>query len=189
MHPGARGGIVGGIGREIGGIGAPSLPCEPLREPRAWGHRPGGIGMRAPGPCHAVDEAKDLRDKAMALRLYAKQAGNVDAERKACEVRLRAERRAGELLKELARAPTAQGGNTGANQHVPAPADREPAQPSPYAAALAENSISTQQASRMQRLADVPAEVFEAALAEPEAMPTPSAVLAKHEAAKPSGAP
>ena len=39
------------------------------------------------------------------------QARNTDAERKACEVRLRAERRTGELLKELARADTAKGGD------------------------------------------------------------------------------
>jgi len=42
--------------------------------------------------------------KAMALELYAKQARNTGAERKASEVGLRAERRVGELLKELARA-------------------------------------------------------------------------------------
>lgn len=40
----------------------------------------------------------------MALELYAKQARNTGAERKASEVGLRAERRVGELLKELARA-------------------------------------------------------------------------------------
>lgn len=54
--------------------------------------------------CHRIDEVKDMRDKAVALELYAKQIKNTDAERKACEVRLRAEIRTGELLKELARA-------------------------------------------------------------------------------------
>ena len=60
--------------------------------------------------CHAIDEVKDIRDKAMALELYAKQARNTDAERKASEIRLRAERRTGELLKELARATPADAG-------------------------------------------------------------------------------
>lgn len=53
--------------------------------------------------CHRIDEVKDLRDKAMALELYAKQAKNFEAERKASEIRLRAERRTGELLLALKR--------------------------------------------------------------------------------------
>lgn len=53
--------------------------------------------------CVRVDEAKDIRDKALALEAYYRQARNLDAEREAANVRLRAERRVGELLKELAR--------------------------------------------------------------------------------------
>lgn len=51
--------------------------------------------------CHQVDEVKDLRDKAKALEVYAKQARNLDAEHKAAEVRIRAERRCGQLLAEM----------------------------------------------------------------------------------------
>ena len=51
--------------------------------------------------CSKVDEVKDIRDKALALEHYARQATNVDAERQAINVRVRAERRAGELLKGL----------------------------------------------------------------------------------------
>ena len=52
--------------------------------------------------CHRVDEVKNLRDKAQALELYARQCKNTEAERQAANVRLRAERRTGELLAELA---------------------------------------------------------------------------------------
>ncbi len=42
----------------------------------------------------------DSRDNAMALECYAQQALNMEAERQAAEIRIRAERKAGELLKE-----------------------------------------------------------------------------------------
>jgi len=47
-----------------------------------------------------VDEVKDLRDKAEALRLYMKQAGeSLWMQNQCAEIKVRAERRAGELLK------------------------------------------------------------------------------------------
>jgi N6-adenosine-specific RNA methylase IME4 len=45
-----------------------------------------------------VDEAKSIRDAAVALRVYAKQANNRDAEANAVELRLRATRRLGDLI-------------------------------------------------------------------------------------------
>src|SRR5580700_3841862 len=56
--------------------------------------------LEAIAECHRVDEVKDVRDKAEAIRIYAKQAGNFKAELQAMEIRLRAEHRVGELLKE-----------------------------------------------------------------------------------------
>jgi N6-adenosine-specific RNA methylase IME4 len=53
---------------------------------------------RALAEAKAVDEAKDIRDQAMAMRLYAKQAKNKNLEADAFEIRIRAERRVGELI-------------------------------------------------------------------------------------------
>ncbi|MYF06691.1 MAG: hypothetical protein F4092_00580 [Rhodospirillaceae bacterium] len=112
---------------------------------------------RAIDACFEVDEVKDLRDKAMAMEHYARQARNPEPERRACEIRLRAERKAGQLLKDMekaARGPDANGqGSQRATAETPT---------------LSDMGVSKDQSSRWQKLADVPEEQFEAALAAPE---------------------
>src|SRR4051812_4094379 len=48
-----------------------------------------------------VDEVKQIRDQALALQMYAQQARNLQAERQAWVIRIRAERRLGELLQGM----------------------------------------------------------------------------------------
>src|SRR5260363_66434 len=60
---------------------------------------------KAIAECHRVDEVKELPHKARALEVYAQQARNTEAEDKAREIRSRAQRRMGELLRELPRMP------------------------------------------------------------------------------------
>lgn len=117
--------------------------------------------------CYRVDEVKDLRDKAMAFEHYARQAQNVEAERKAIEVRIRAERRAGELLKEMERGKPP-------GKPLPIHAEREL---SPYQTAKREANISTTQAQRWQKLAEMPREDFEGKLQDPLVRPTTTGLL------------
>jgi len=51
-----------------------------------------------------VGDVKNIRDKAEALRVYAKQAGiGLEVQNAVAEIKLRAERKAGELLEEIER--------------------------------------------------------------------------------------
>jgi len=112
--------------------------------------------------CYQVDEVKDLRDKAIAFETYAKQAKNVDAERKAIEVRIRAERRAGQLLAEMERSPIASGGDIKSESAV----QRE--RPiSEFQQAKTDANISDTQAKRWQQLAQIPRVDFENKLQDP----------------------
>ncbi len=90
-----------------------------------------------------VDEAKEIRDKAEALRIYAKQARHAgDMERQCAEIRLRAERRIGELL-----AQTVKPGNPQLSHDA--------------TIGLSELGITRSQSSRWQLAATLPEEDFE----------------------------
>jgi hypothetical protein len=90
-------------------------------------------------------EVKSLRDKAEAARQYAKNAAmGLMIQNKAAELKLRAERRAGELLREL----VPHGGNRRSSRHD---ADLK----------LTDLGIDSSQSSRWRRESTVPEIVFE----------------------------
>lgn len=127
---------------------------------------------RAIEACHAIDEVKDYRDKALALEKYAQVAMNTEAERKACEVRLRAERRAGQLLSEREKAQ----GGTFVGKDSEGSVIR---QTETTGKTLNDIGITRDQSSRWQKLAKVDNETFESALADPEEKPSTSGILRK----------
>ena len=128
--------------------------------------------------CHQVDEVKDLRDKAMALEMYYRQARNTEVERKAADIRLRAERRAGELLKELARSPTSKGRAMRRYGELVLEIPEEKGARTDLGTVTARGSatngagLSERQNKTALRVASVPAEDFEKALADPASKPT-----------------
>lgn len=126
--------------------------------------------------CDKLDEVADIHDKALAMQIYAKQAMNVEAERKATAIRLRAERKAGELMRGMQKTPAkdkAIKANATLGNNVPATV----AGTSEYRSAIESAGIPERTAQRWQQLAKVPAEQFESALASAEAMPTTTGIV------------
>jgi hypothetical protein len=123
--------------------------------------------IRYDAMCHAIaqayeiDEVKDLRDKAVAIEAYARQAKNVEAERQACEIRLRAERKWGQLYKASEKAKGSPG-----NQHT-GPLARDEGSKT-----LFDMGVSYDQSSRWQDLAEVDDETFEEEVVKPGASTT-----------------
>lgn len=120
---------------------------------------------RAIAAAYEVDEVKQLMDQAAAIEVYARQSQNTEAERQACEIRLRATRRLGQLLAQREKAKPG-----------PAPADtsRRGSDPKP----LAELGISHNQSARAQKLAAIPDPQFEQALKAPTKASTAGIIAA-----------
>jgi N6-adenosine-specific RNA methylase IME4 len=97
-----------------------------------------------------VDEVKLIRDKAVAMQHYAMQAKDTELISYATDIRLRAERRAGELLREMRQ----RGERHEQGQGVKSRAATLPK--------LADFGVSKSQSSRWQRLVDLDEEKFEA---------------------------
>lgn len=102
--------------------------------------------------CQRVDEVKDIRDKAEAMAAYARQAKDTEMIQWATEIKVRAERRAGEMLRDSA--------DRGERHHHGrvSPADDKPT-------TLGDLGISANQSSRWQSLASMSDDHFETAVA------------------------
>jgi len=104
--------------------------------------------------CYQVDEVKDLRDKALALEEYARQACNIEAETKAAKIRIRAERKAGQLLAEIGR-------EKGSRNDLETSVGHQLRSETPFQQAKRGAHISDYQATRWQQLAALPTTDFE----------------------------
>ena len=114
---------------------------------------------RALAEAKAVDEVKDLRDKADAMRIYAMQSKNKTLEIDAAEIRIRAERRLGEMI--IAQKSDA-GLNTGKLKQGPVLVTDEGGE----LPKLSDAGISYDLSSRAQKIAAVPEAEFEAEVGE-----------------------
>ena len=105
----------------------------------------------------SIDEAKGIRDKAEALRHYAKQQGlGLEAQNKAAEIKIRAERRAGEILAEVPRTPPEK-----RNAITPHAGGKSKT----YEQVLKDADIKPTTADRWQAEASIPEPIFEAFVA------------------------
>lgn len=106
--------------------------------------------------CVRVDQVQEIRSRAKALEEYTRQSKNFEAEAQLSAIRLRAERRAGELLIEMANKGE-RADNRGSNREVSEiPIPRLP-----------DLNITGHESSEWQQLARIPEPEFEKALAEP----------------------
>jgi hypothetical protein len=112
---------------------------------------------KALAAAHGVDEVKDIRDKAVAMQEYAKQAKDSQLIEYATEIKLRAERKAGQLLAQMAeRGERRSAGEHSGNQY----SERFPSETIPPK--LENLGVTKIQSHRWQKLADLDDEVFEA---------------------------
>jgi len=111
---------------------------------------------RALAECKAIDEVKSWHDKAAAMQAYGRMAKDKTLEVDAAEIRIRAERRLGEMLSSQ----KADGGlNKGKLKQGPVLVNDEGGKQPPK---LADEGISYDLSSRAQKLAAVPHAEFEA---------------------------
>jgi malate synthase len=107
---------------------------------------------RALAEAHRVDEVKSIRDKAVAMQAYAKQAKDTTLITQATEIRMRAERKAGEMLIDMSTRKERHAGKAAKGSRVATPT---------AAPKLADLNINKTQSSCWQKLAAIDADKFE----------------------------
>jgi formiminotetrahydrofolate cyclodeaminase len=105
-----------------------------------------------------IDEVKDIRDRAEAFRMYAKQAReSLVVQNKVAEIKLRCERRIGEMTSVMPKA---------VNQYkVPSASSGEQTKSS----AIKDAGFTSQEVSKYETIASLPDETFEKYVAEVKA--------------------
>jgi len=103
---------------------------------------------------YSIDEIKEIHDQALAMEAYFRQAKNRENERKAERIRVRAERRSGELL--AAREMAKPGGDMRPEHRSSRKTDAPET--------LKELGINKNQSTHWQQVAAVPSAVFERAV-------------------------
>jgi len=129
--------------------------------------------------CQRVDEVKDIRDKAEAMAAYARQAKDTELIQWATEIKVRAERKAGEMLRD--------GRKSG--ERASSGGDSKKESPPPT---LSDIGITRDQSSRWQSLAGMSEEHFETAVAtakDTAGQVTTAFMLREAKKAKPIGQP
>jgi hypothetical protein len=120
--------------------------------------------------CSNTDEVLEIRQRARAAEIYAQQINDTDAERQIVAIRLRAERKLGQLLKEMKQSGERDSGSGG---------DRKSQSPATTVKqkTLSDIGITRDQSSKFQQLADVPEKAFEDALADTRSLPSTDGVI------------
>lgn len=130
---------------------------------------------RAIAEYRTVDDVKHFRDIAVAAEAYAKQANDHQLEYDAAAARVRAERKCGELLRDMEKAKNRPGPGRGKAGVSARPALTGTPK------TLSDMGITKDQSSKWQKLAAVPEKEFEEAISHRDVKPTTSKLLKQVE--------
>lgn len=114
--------------------------------------------------CRRVDEVKTIRDKAEAVRAYARMACDTQLEMDAAELRLRAERRMGIILTEMKAEDRLNRGSAGKGRPKIGGDENKPPKPDERPT-LADMGIDKKLSARSQKVGGIAERAFEAMVA------------------------